>query len=70
MCVCHHNCHHSSLALQKVEAKREEWKRAREAGEDLMEMDQEDDPDEKPEPRRRRFPWQDEDNEPILPPIE
>ena len=35
-----------------------------------MEMDQEDDPDEKPETRRRRFPWQDEDNEPILPPIE
>lgn len=35
-----------------------------------MDIDKEDDPDEKPEPRRRHFPWQDEDNEAPLPPLE
>ena len=59
-----------SLSPQKAERKREEWQRAREAGEELAGLDKEDDPDEKPEPRKRRFPWQDDDNEPPLQPIE
>lgn len=60
----------SSLPWQRAEAKREVWRRAREAGQELMDIDREDDPDEKPEPRRRHFPWQDEDNEAPLPPLE
>lgn len=55
---------------QRAEAKRLEWKRAREAGEDMAALDKEDDPDEKPEPRKRRFPWRDEESEAPLPPFE
>lgn len=62
VCVCG--------VVQRAEAKRAEWQRAREAGEDLAGLDKEDDPDEKPEPRKRRFPWQDDDNEAVLPPLE
>jgi hypothetical protein len=54
----------------RAEAKRLEWQQAREAGEDLAGLDKEDDPDEKPEPRKRRFPWRDNDDESALPPFE
>ena len=47
-----------------------EWQQAREAGEDLAGLDKEDDPDEKPEPRKRRFPWRDDDDDSALPPFE
>ena len=36
----------------------------------MAELDKEDDPDEKPEPRKRRFPWKDDDKETTLPPLE
>ena len=56
--------------LQRAEEKRTAWKRAREAGEEMMDIDKEDNLDEKPEPRRRRFPWHDEDSEPAPPPLD
>ena len=61
---------YETWTLQRAEAKRTAWRRAREAGEEMMDIDKEDEPDEKPEPRRRRFPWHDEDSEPAPPPLD